>query len=234
MSGAKKFETVNLHGRDVTLRLCFNRRARHISLRVDERRGGVDLILPGRHSRTEGLEFAHEKSLWILRQIDALPPRVPFVDGAVVPVLGKDLVVRHRPEARGVVWVEGNEIHVAGDAPHVPRRVGDWLKKRAREEIRGRADTAAESIGGAIERMSVRDTRSRWGSCSEDGHLSFSWRLILAPENVMDYVVAHEVAHLIELNHGRGFWTLVDRLCPENRAPRYWLQRHGATLHRYG
>lgn len=234
MSGPNKFETVNLHGRDVTLRLCFNRRARHISLRVDERRGGVDLILPGRQSHTEGLEFAHEKSLWILRQIDALPPRVPFVDGAVIPVLGKDLVVRHRPEARGVVWVEDDGIYVAGDSPHVQRRVGDWLRKRAREEIRTRADRDAESIDRAVARLSVRDTRSRWGSCSEDGHLSFSWRLILAPEEVMDYVVAHEVAHLVELNHGNRFWTLVDRLCPENRMPRYWLKRFGATLHRYG
>lgn len=234
LSAVKKFETVNLHGRDVTLRLCFNRRARHISLRVDEKWGGVDLILPGRNARSEGLEFAHEKSLWILRQLDALPTRVPFVDGAVIPILGSDHVVRHQPGAHGSVWLSGNEIHVAGAAPHVSRRVTDWLKKNAREEIRKRAELDARSVGRKISRLSVRDTRSRWGSCSEDGHLSFSWRLILAPETVLSYVVAHEVAHLAELNHGGRFWKLVDQLCPGNKVPRYWLKRYGATLHRYG
>jgi hypothetical protein len=229
-----KFETVNLHGRDVTLRLCVNRRARHISLRVDEKWGGVDLILPARNARSEGLEFAHEKSLWILRQLDALPARVPFVDGAVIPILGSDHIIRHRPGARGFVWLSGNEIHVAGATPHLSRRVTDWLKKNAREEIGRRADFDAQSVGRKISRLSVRDTRSRWGSCSEDGHLSFSWRLILAPETVLDYVVAHEVAHLAELNHGSRFWKLVDQLCPGNKVPRHWLKRYGATLHRYG
>lgn len=234
MNRVTKFETVNLHGRDVTLRLCFNRRARHISLRVDEKWGGVDLILPARNARSEGLEFAHEKSLWILRQLDALPARVPFVDGAVIPILGSDHVIRHQPGARGFVWLSGNEIHVAGATPHLSRRVTDWLKKNAREEIGRRADFDAQSVGRKISRLSVRDTRSRWGSCSEDGHLSFSWRLILAPETVLDYVVAHEVAHLAELNHGSRFWKLVDQLCPGNKVPRHWLKRYGATLHRYG
>ena len=234
MSSVERYETVNLRGRDVTLRLCFSRRARHISLRVDEKSGGVDLILPGRNAQTEGLEFAHEKSSWILRQLDALPARVPFVDGAVIPVLGTDYVVRRRPDARGFVWLSGNEIHVAGAAPHVSRRVTDWLKKNARAEISKRTELRAQSIGQRVARLSVRDTRTRWGSCSEDGHLSFSWRLILAPEMVLDYVVAHEVAHLTELNHGQRFWRLVDQLCPGNKAPRHWLKRYGATLHRYG
>ena len=234
MSPPKKFETVSLQGHDVTLRLCVNRRARHISLRVDEKWGGVDLILPGRNARSEGIEFAHEKSSWILRQIDSLPVRVPFVDGAIIPILGKDHLVRHRPEARGVVWLSGTELNVAGEAPHMSRRITDWLRKSSREEIRHRAEAYAQSIDAKFARISVRDTRSRWGSCSEEGHLSFSWRLILAPEMVLDYVVAHEVAHLGELNHGRKFWRLVDQLCPGNRVPRYWLKRYGATLHRYG
>jgi len=114
------------------------------------------------------------------------------------------------------------------------RRVADWLKKSARAEISKRTELSAQSIGQRVARLSVRDTRTRWGSCSEDGHLSFSWRLILAPEMVLDYVVAHEVAHLAELNHGHSFWRLVDQLCPGNKVPRHWLKRYGATLHRYG
>ena len=234
MTRRERFETVKLRGRDVTLRVQLSRRARHISLRLDERRGGIDLVLPRGVSKNEGIDFAHEKAGWILRQIDSLPPSVPFVDGSVVPVLGVDYVIRHHPEARGAVWIEDGCINVAGQEPHVPRRVSDWMRKTARMEISRRAHEAAARIDEKIELISVRDTRSRWGSCSDENHLSFSWRLILAPENVLDYVVAHEVAHLAELNHSPRFWRLVTELCPDNSVPRYWLRRHGPSLHRFG
>ena len=125
-------------------------------------------------------------------------------------------------------------INVAGDAPHVSRRVTDWLKKEARSEINARANAAAEALDKRILKIQIRDTRSRWGSCSEDARLSFSWRLMMAPENVLTYVVAHEVAHLVELNHSDRFWRLVDQLCPGNEPAKYWLKRHGASLHRFG
>jgi len=234
MKRGLKIETVEIRGREVSLRIRKSRRARHVSLRIDEKRGGVDLILPRGVTRADGLTFVHHKAAWILREIDALPPRVPFTDGAVLPLLGTDHRIRHQPDARGTVWVESGSIVVAGRAPHVPRRVADWLKRRARQEIARRTEAAARKINKRVNRLSLRDTRSRWGSCSEDGHLSFSWRLILAPEPVLDYVIAHEVAHLEELNHSPRFWRLVSALCPDSKVPRYWLKRHGASLHRYG
>lgn len=234
MRRAAKLEVVELRGREVSLRVRRSRRARHVSLRIDEKRASVDLILPRAVTREDGMTFVHHKTAWILREIDALPPRVLFTDGAVLPLLGTDHRIRHRPEARGTVWVEDGSINVAGRAPHVQRRVADWLKRRARQEIARRAAAHARKIGKRVNRLSLRDTRSRWGSCSEEGHLSFSWRLILAPEAVLDYVIAHEVAHLEELNHSPRFWRLVTSLCPNTKVPRYWLKRHGATLHRYG
>ena len=234
MRRAAKPEIIELRGRDVSLRVRKSRRARHVSLRIDEKRGGVDLILPRAVTRDDGMTFVHHKAAWILREIDALPPRVPFADGAVLPLLGTDYRIRHRPDARGTVWVEDGSINVAGRAPHVQRRVADWLKRRARQEIARRAAAAARKIDKRVNRLSLRDTRSRWGSCSEEGHLSFSWRLILAPEAVLDYVIAHEVAHLEELNHSPRFWRLVSALCPDNKVPRHWLKRNGASLHRYG
>jgi predicted metal-dependent hydrolase len=228
--------TVVLDGQQVPLDVQINGRARNISVRVDERTGGVELVLPRFVAKAEGLAFVREKTHWILRQLRDLPPRVPFEDGAVIPVLGEDHVIMHRPDERGTVWVEPTEhtINVAGDAPHVPRRVTDWLKKQARSEINARANAAATALDKRILKIQIRDTRSRWGSCSEDARLSFSWRLMMAPENVLAYVVAHEVAHLVELNHSDRFWRLVDRLCPGNEPAKYWLKRHGASLHRFG
>ncbi|MGH7048026.1 MAG: M48 family metallopeptidase, partial [Stellaceae bacterium] len=121
-----------------------------------------------------------------------------------------------------------------GDPAHLARRVRDALATLARNELARRARKLAAQIGRKIAGIGVRDTRSRWGSCSSSGNLSFSWRLILAPEPVIDYVVAHEVAHLAEMNHGRRFWRLVEHLMPDHAAPRAWLDRHRAQLLAYG
>ena len=228
--------TIELGGEQVPLDVQINKQSRNISVRVDERTGSVELVLPRFVAKSEGLLFVREKTQWILRQLRDLPPRVPFEDGAVIPILGEDHVIMHRPDKRGTVWVKAAQrtINVAGEAPHVPRRVTDWLRKEARKEINTRADAAAAALDKRILKIQIRDTRSRWGSCSEDARLSFSWRLIMAPENVLAYVVAHEVAHLVELNHSKQFWRLVDRLCPGNELAKYWLKRYGASLHRFG
>ena len=228
--------TIELDGQLVPLEVQINGRARNISVRVDERTGGVELVLPRFVAKAEGLAFVREKTHWILRQLRELPPHVPFEDGAVIPYLGDDHLIAHRPEERGAVWLEPatRTINVAGEAPHVARRVTDWLKKQARIEISERAHAAAAALDKRIHKIQIRDTRSRWGSCSEEAKLSFSWRLMLAPKDVLTYVVAHEVAHLVELNHSNRFWRLVDRLCPNNEPAKYWLKRHGASLHRFG
>ncbi len=229
-------QTVELDGTLVPLAVQINGRARNISLRVDERTGGIELVLPRFVAKADGLAFVQEKSRWIMHQVRDLAPRVPFADGAVLPLLGIDHCIVHRASARGTVWVEAEEktINVAGAAPHIARRVTDWLKAQARSEVSARANGYAHDLDRRIRAIQIRDTRSRWGSCSEDARLSFSWRLILAPEAVLTYVVAHEVAHLVELNHSPRFWQIVDRLCPNNGPAKYWLKRHGASLHRFG
>ena len=138
------------------------------------------------------------------------------------------------PQARGVVWQEEGAIHVAGRAEHLARRIEDWLRREARREIERRARAKAELIGKRIAAITIRDPKSRWGSCSPRGQLSFSWRLILAPRHVLDYVVAHEVAHLKELNHGPRFWKLTAELTRDADGARAWLNEHGPLLHRYG
>lgn len=232
----RRTETVEIDGTCVPLDIQINSRARHISLRVNERSGGIDLVLPRFVAKAEGLAFVEEKSTWLAGQLRELPPRVPFEDGAIIPVLGTDHRIVHHGTARGTVWIDpqGYTLNVAGHAPHIARRITDWLKAQARREVSDRAHRAADQLSKPIKKIQIRDTRSRWGSCSEDGRLSFSWRLMLAPEHVLDYVVAHEVAHLVELNHSKRFWQLVDRICPGSGPAKLWLRRHGATLHRFG
>jgi predicted metal-dependent hydrolase len=128
----------------------------------------------------------------------------------------------------------GTELHVAGQREHVARRVRDWLRAQARMELSTRSRTCAARIGRVIARVRIGDPKSRWGSCSAKGGLAYSWRLLLAPPEVVDYVVAHEVAHLVEHNHGRRFWALVDSLTQATQPAKLWLRRHGNTLLRYG
>lgn len=223
---------LSLAGRNVAMALRPSRRAKRIILRIDPV-GAVTLVVPRRTSRDEAVAFARSKAEWLHDRLAALPQPVPFADGAELPLLGRSHRIRHEPDAHGVRLVR-NEIVVAGEDAHLPRRVLDFLRREARRECAERARRFARRVGQPIVRVSIRDPKSRWGSCSQKGHLSFSWRLILAPEWVLDYVIAHEVAHLVEMNHGPRFWRLVERLYPDSVRPREWLRRHGTRLHRYG
>ena len=156
----------------------------------------------------------------------------------MLPLRGIDHRIVHRPESRGTVWIESATeepaLCVAGAEPHMARRIHDFLKREAKRDLEAASRRAAERLGVSIKRVSIRDQSSRWGSCSTTGVLSYSWRLILAPPFVLDYLAAHEVAHLIEMNHSRRFWRLVTRICPHVTRAKTWLGVHGGNLHRYG
>ena len=217
------------------VRLRVSPRARRLALRVDAAAREVELVLPKGVSRARGLAFLAERRGWVLSRLEALPERVPFVEGAVVPLLGAPhrIVVETDPAAPPVA-IRDREIRVRGAPAHLARRVRDHLVQMARAEFGRRARPLALSIGRQVARIGVRDGKSRWGSCSSKGNLSFSWRLVLAPESVLAYVVAHEVAHLAEMNHGRRFWQIVERLSPGSAAARTWLRRNRSRLLCYG
>jgi predicted metal-dependent hydrolase len=210
-------------------------RARRIGLRIDAAERRVELVLPRGIPASHGLRFLASKRGWIVARLAVLPQPVPFADGAIVPVLGAPHRIRREFDGGAApVAIVGGEIRVRGDAMHLARRVRDYLRDMARRELGRRARRLAARIGHNVARVNVRDTKSRWGSCSGRGNLSFSWRLILAPEAVIDYVVAHEVAHLVEMNHGPRFWRLVESLSPGSAGARAWLKRHRAYLFCYG
>jgi predicted metal-dependent hydrolase len=210
-------------------------RARRIALRVDAAERKVELVLPPGVPTSQGLRFLAAKRGWIAARLAALPQPVPFAEGVIVPVLGIPHRIRREDAAAAPpVAIRNGEIRVGGDPAHVERRVRDHLVAMARSEFARRARPLAARIGRKVTRVNVRDTKSRWGSCSGQGNLSFSWRLIFAPEWVIDYVVAHEVAHLAEMNHGPRFWRLVESLSSESTAARIWLKRHRSRLFSYG
>jgi len=220
----------------VAVRLRPHPRARRLALRIDATGEAIELVLPRRGSRGEALRFLEANRAWLDKRLSALPPRTAFVEGAVIPVLDRPHVIRRIGQARGrgPVWLEAGTIWVSGDPAFLARRVRDFLRALAKQELSRRSHSVAESIGHKVTRVGVRDTTTRWGSCARTGSLSFSWRLIFAPEEVVDYVVAHEVAHLAEMNHGPRFWRLVERLHPAPKAQRLWLNRNRARLMRIG
>ncbi len=220
-----------------TLPVTFVRsgRARRVSLRVDVARRRILLTAPLRMSRATAIGFAETQAGWIAARLKRLPERRPFADGAEVPLFGKLHVIRHRIDVRGTVWREADEIHVAGQAEHLPRRLRDWLTAELRGRLIPLVHDKARRVERPVKRVTLRDSRSRWGSCGPDGGLSFSWRLVFAPPEVLDYLVAHEVAHLVHLNHGPRFWGLTETLCDGPMdPPRAWLRANGETLLQYG
>jgi hypothetical protein len=203
-------------------------------LRLDPAAGVVEVVVPEGTSERAVVRFLRRHEGWIAARLAELPPRVRFADGVTIPVLGEPLRLAHRPEARpGPVRV-GATLVIGGDAAKVTARTSAWLRERARSALYERAHAHAAGIGRRVSAIRIADPRTRWGSCSPGGALSFSWRLVLAPEAVLDYVVAHEVAHLEVARHDARFWSLVERLDPDCREARAWLAGNGAALHRYG
>ena len=233
-SPARVVASVTVAGRAIPLKMRQSRRARHLSLRLDPAEDAVELVLPRGVALSEGLRFAEAKSGWIMTRLALRPPPVPFAPGAMIPYRGIEHVVEHRPAARGGVWCEEGRLCVSGDAAFLARRLRDWLRREALRHLDARARAKAAIVERSVLRVAVRDTRSRWGSCAHGGTINFSWRLIFAPDPVLDYVVAHEVAHLVHAHHGPRFWRLVEKLTPEVQASRDWLRRHGERLMRYG
>ena len=209
-------------------------RAHRLSLRLDPMRGVVRLVVPAAVSARDAERFLMRHRDWVTARLAEMPGRMPFAPGQEVPFLGQPHRIRHAGSISARTVRADGEIIVGGAPEHVSRRVTDCLRKEASREVAARARLKAALIGAVVTGVTVRDTATRWGSCSRAGRLSFSWRLIMAPEPVLDYVVAHEVAHLRQMNHGPAFWALCRSLAADADGSRAWLKRNGAQLLRYG
>jgi predicted metal-dependent hydrolase len=212
--------------------------SRRFTLRVRTATRDALLTMPSRSSLKAAREFAERHAAWVGTRLARLPEPVAFAPRAVTPLRGVDHRIVHRPGERGGAWLEGSDrgplICVSGERPHVARRITDFLKREARKDLEAAVARHSKQLGVKPRRIVLRDTVSRWGSCSSTGGLNFSWRLILAPPFVLDYLAAHEVAHLVEMNHSPRFWRVVARVCPSVDRAKRWLDTCGNDLHRYG
>ena len=223
-------ETVRLGNPPIEIHLRRSARARRMTLRVSQLDGRVTLTLPKRVKVRDGVDFAAEREAWLRNHLEDIAPANGIEPGSLLPFEGRELPVR---------LGQGRAARITPDAIEVPRpdgagpRIAAAFKLAARDRLTAASDRYAAALGRPYNRLTLRDTRSRWGSCTTTGNLMYSWRLIMAPPDVLDYVAAHEVAHLAEMNHSAAFWAEVARLCPDYSAPRTWLRMNGASLHRF-
>lgn len=216
---------VDIHG----VRVVPNNRARRLSLRVDAKRGDVVLTWPRRGSLRAAEKFVLENMDWVEKHRQKLPARRRFDAGACVSVAGQVYIIEHR-SGRGLTRIEDNKIVVHGGAEHIHRRVRDFIKSEALRHLTALSHEKAAALGLGPAPVRLRDPQTRWGSCGPDGKLMYSWRIVFAPYDVMDYLVAHEVAHRVQMNHSPAFWRLCASLTTDAKTSRRWLNENGKSL----
>lgn len=235
-------EEIALENFDIRIKFQRHPRARRLTLRISATDRSAIITAPPSCSDSETLKFLEKNKNWLRKQFEKIPAAIPFTKGSKIPLRGIPHTISYAGQVRGkgVVWTHENEeasetiIEVSGNAQFASRRLKNWLISEARKDLYERTQWHSKNLGLKFKKVTIKDQRSRWGSCSSAGVLSYSWRLILCPPDVLEYVAAHEVAHLEEMNHGPNFWALVKETMPSYEAPKDWLREHGSTLHRYG
>lgn len=228
-------KTVVVEGRSLPLTIRQNPRATRMTLRIEPGGRALKMTIPTAVPEREVNQFLDRHQAWLASRIARFSGESVLEDGGSLFLRG----VAHRIELTGrlrgvteAVTVDDEAVlRVSGAPEHLGRRIADFLKKEARKDLEHLAPAHALHVGRRIKSLTLRDTRSRWGSCAVDGALNFSWRIVMAPPYVIDYLAAHEVAHLKEMNHGPQFWALCETLCPRTADARHWLKRNGTLLH---
>ncbi len=239
--GKRATQVLQLQDIPATVEVRHHPAAQRMTLRISRVQRAVIVTLPMQCDPEQAGQFVSRHKDWVKARLGSLPKPVPFADGAEIPLRGVPHAVRFLGHLRRgpVVSAEtseadGAQLVVSGDLAHAPRRLHDWLIAQARADLDDRVAWHAANLKLRPRAIAVRDQVSRWGSCSTTGMLSFSWRLVLAPPLILDYVAAHEVAHLAEMNHGPRFWALVRKTMPRMDEAKRWLQVYGMDLHRFG
>ena len=232
----RRFDIEAPSGTELSVLFRVNPRAKRLILRVDPKTNSPVVTAPSPKHLKAAEKFVQSKASWLETQICRQPDRIRLEPGVEIPVSG-DMHILTLSGPRG------RTRQLPGDPPELDSpgaeityadRVQRFLKMKARQVLHERVDVHAQRLAVDPVKITIRDTRSRWGSCSSKGHLNFSWRLILAPPPILDYVAAHEVAHLLEMNHSSAFWALVEKSYGPHKSARNWLKQHGRRLHSYG
>lgn len=219
------------------LKLSISERAKRMALRLDPRSRTVHLVIPKRASMRTAYLFAEQNKEWIREKLRDLPKQVPFRNGEVLPILGRDrrIIVLYNPALKMTeIILKKDELLVLTNKADPSVRIRRFLIDLAKEKLVELALEKAALLRRRITDVQVKDTRSRWGSCTDDGCLSFSWRLIFAPAKAFDYVVAHEVAHLCHMDHSENFWRVCERVSRSYEEGKEWMHKNGHSLMKFG
>ncbi|NNE39581.1 MAG: M48 family metallopeptidase [Marinicaulis sp.] len=239
MAAQKFFSThIDVNGRPVRLKARVNRRAKRLILKVDPIIGEILATAPSQRTLGDAVKFAKESTQWIAKELNKGLAAIPFGEGTSIPLRGvkHEIIQKGGPRTPVRICSLGDQpmIEVGGAAEHINRRVTEWLKRQARADLEQHVVRFCAQLQKPESKIRIRDTRTRWASCSSDGVLCFSWRLILTPPEIMEYVVAHECAHLVHMNHSPAFWRQVAALGVNARAAESWFNANGAKLFSYG
>ena len=221
-------------GQSALLAIQISPRARRISLRVVPGKGCFDLVVPQGVATAKALEFARSKASWLASRCETATKKQPFAKGMLIQFRGNRITIETTQQALRRVELTQDKLIVWDIRGNVDELVSDWLKNQAKQRFLKLANEKAAKLGKSFNNIRVRDTKTRWGSCSIRGNLNFSWRLIMAPDFVTDYIAAHEVAHLAHMNHSPYFWDKVAQLSPNTKKAKDWLREYGASLHLLG
>ncbi|MEL7032293.1 MAG: SprT family zinc-dependent metalloprotease [Pseudomonadota bacterium] len=228
-----KMALVTKSGESINVRLEVNPKARRLILRLDERNREAVAVAPSRKKIGEAAAFARDRVEWIAEHLQALPVQVALQSGAEFMLRGEPCLISLDGPGRVAKLDAGppQTLRVPGEIETTGKRVERFLRKTAKLDLSDAVIRYCEQLGVEARRVTVKDTRSRWGSCTSDGRLAFSWRLIMAPTDVLEYVAAHECAHLLEMNHSPAFWAHVATCRPRWKTERAWLRKNGRDLH---
>lgn len=222
----------------VPVRLSVNPRARRLSIRIDARAGEAVLVAPSERKLGDVIAFARTKADWMRQRLAERVKGQPLEPGEIIPLFGRDtrlVATGGAGAARLIDGPEGPVIQSGGEGEAFARRVENLIKRLARQVLVERTEHHLQTLGQRPVRVSIADTKSRWGSCSPHNRsIRYSWRVIMAPPAVADYLAAHEVAHLVHADHSPAYWSVVQRLVGDHRPFRKWLREHGAALHAVG
>lgn len=219
------------------LKLSISERAKRMALRLDPQSRTIQLVVPKRASMKTAYLFAEQNKDWIREKLRDLPRQIPFKDGEILPILGRDrkIIVLYNPALKTTdIQLKKDELLVLTNKTDPSVRIKRFLIELARERLTELALEKSSLLRRRLTDVQVKDTRSRWGSCTEDGRISFSWRLIFAPTKAFDYVVAHECGHLCHMDHSENFWKVCEKISRNYEEGKEWMQLNGHRLMRFG
>lgn len=218
---------------DFDLEVKTSFKAKRISLKIDAKKKLPIITMPKFCSANYAIDFIKRNQEWIENSLNKIPEKIIFSHGDKISIMGQIYEVNHCPDAKSGVWLEGGKVNVSGGEEFLNSRLKNFVIKVAKNELSKLGREKAKNIKCYVNKISIKDTKTRWGSCSTKSNINFSWRVVLAPSIVIDYLISHEVCHLIHHNHSKEFWNDVNKLAIDMESGKQWLKENGNSLFSY-